>query len=149
MKDRLQQRRVKEIIQEVAKIEVPVPEVRLAEVPVATPSSAKEKKKVDSETKAASFEPSSARKSDRKKKEPSPEPEEEEELTVGTRSSKEDAELEEEPSTPPPEPKARMGMHSIDKKKLPLIYKSLAVPKQPTKMPQKGEVPTRSQEGSK
>ena len=68
LRDRLQQHRIKEIIQEVAKIEVPVPEVRPAEVPITIPSSAKEKKKVDSETKVASSEPSSPKKSNRKKK---------------------------------------------------------------------------------
>ena len=140
MKDRFQQRRIQEIIQEVAKIEVLVPEVRPTEVPAAKPSSSKGKKKVDSETKVVSFEASSARKSDKKKKkEPSLEPEEEEELTTGTWSSKGDAESEEEPSTPPPKPKARMGTRSTDKKKPLPVYKSSVAPKQPTEMPQKGE----------
>ena len=105
---------------------VPPPEVLPMELPAATPT-AKEKKKVDLETKATSSESSSAKRSDRKKKkEPSPEPEEEEELTTGIWSSEGDDEGE-EPAIPPPNNRRKMDTRSMDKKKP--KFKTLVAPK--------------------
>ena len=109
------------------------------EVLAATPSSVDGKK---AGKDSASSEPSSQRQDSKKKKkkEPTLEEELEEESTAeDTGSSKEDAESKEEPSTPPPEPKAKIRIHSIDKKKPPPVYKSSVAPKRPTKTPQKGE----------
>ena len=132
---------------EAVKIEVPVPKVRPAELPITkpaivlttTPIAKAKKTKKDSDTKTISFEPSSQRKSERKKKkEPTPKSEDEEESTEETRSSRGDE--EEEPITSPPEKKTRMGIHSTDQKKKPeSSFKTPGFQKQPSKTPKKGE----------
>ena len=106
LKTRLQQRSVKEVIAEVAKIEVPPTKFPVA-TPATTPIVVKTKKaKKDLETRTTSSESSSERKSTKKKKkEPTPELESEEESTAkDTGHSGGDPESEEEakPMTPPP-----------------------------------------------
>ena len=110
---------------------VPPPEVPPAELPTATPT-VKGTKKVDSETKAASSEPSLARRSDgKKKKEPSPKPEEDEESTAGTGSF--ERVDEEERVTPPPYKRCKMDTRSTSKKKPGPEFKTLVASKRPKK----------------
>ena len=109
-------------------------------VPAASPLAKRKKIETEPESRAASSEPSSRKyDSKTKAKEPALEEEEEEDPTTeDTWSSEGDVESEEEPSTPPPEPAARMGLCSIDKKKLLPIYKSPITPKCSLKIPRKG-----------
>ena len=119
-----------------AKIQVPVPEVSPAIVS-ATTTFTKEKRKVESETKVGSSEPSSARKSEKKKKrDPSTESEEEEESTAAIRSSEGDD--EKEPSTSPSDKACKMDTRSMGKKKPPPTYKSSVAPKRSSRTPAKG-----------
>ena len=147
LKDPLQQRKVDEAVATTARIEVPILEVQLAQMPApfvapVTSLSAKGKKtKMEPMFKAASSEPSS-QKPDNKKKEKKPmleEEEEEESMAKDTGSSKESADSEEEPSIPPPEPTTKMGLRLTNKKKPPSIYKSPVPPKRSSKTPGKGK----------
>ena len=86
-----------------------------------------------------SSEPSSQRRSSWKKtKEPSPKSEDEEEsFEEEEESSSREPELEEEvePMTPPLEKRKGIEMWSSDRKKPALAFKTLVLPKRPTKMP--------------
>ena len=133
----LQQRLIKDVIIEVAKIEVPS-----AAILAATPIVKVKKIEKDTETKTTSSKPSSQRKSARKKtKEPSLEFKVEEESKEGTESSGGNAESEEEdePATPPLEKKKRMDTRALDKKKLASTFKTSIAPKWPMKSPRKGK----------
>ena len=132
LRTHLQQRSVKKVIAEVAKIEVPpveFPATTLAANPITVKTKKIEK---DSGTKTTSSEPSSQRRSARKKtKEPFPEQDEDEESSEEEiRSSGEEPELEEaEPTTPPPEKKKEIETQSFDRKKPASAFKILIAPK--------------------
>ena len=122
----LQQCPIKEVIAEVAKIEVP-----LVVTPAATPAIGKTKKtKKDLDTKMPSSKPSLFRRSVKKKmKEPSPESEEEEESTEETGSSRGDVESREEdkPATPLPKKKKRMDTRASTRRSLPQPSRPLSL----------------------
>ena len=112
-----QQRSVKEVIAEIAKIKVPLVEFPTATL-AATPIVVKNKKiKKNSDTKTTSSEPSSQKRSTKKKtKEPSLEPKEDEESSQEeTGSSREEPELEEvEPVIPLLEKRKGIETQSFD-----------------------------------
>ena len=139
LKTPLHQRPIKEVIAEVAKIEILPAATRAATL--ATVKTKKTEK--DLETKTISSELSLHRKSAKKKtKEPSPESKEEEESTAEeTGSSGEEQESEEEakPMTLPAEKRRRMETQASDKKKPAFMFRTPVPLKQPVKTPRKGE----------
>ena len=135
LKTLLPQRSIKELIAEVAKIEIPA-------------ALAPTKMKTKSETpKTTSFEPSLQRMSTKKtKKEPTLELSKEEEEaksleeeTVDSSGREPESENEAEPATPLPEKKKKMETRASDRKKTAFAFKTSVPKKRPTKTPKKGE----------
>ena len=129
----LLQHPIKELIAEVAKIEIPV---------APTPAKTKRESKTP---KTTSLEPSSQRMSIRKtKKESTPELSEEEEEaesseeeTMNSSSGEPESEDEAEPATTLPEKKKKMETRASDWKKLASTFKTPVPQKRPTKTPKK------------
>ena len=133
LKTLLLQRPMKELVVEIAKIEVLVA-LALAKTKMT---------KRELETpKTTSSEPSLQRSTRKKTKEPSPELEEEEtESLEEVESSGQEPESEEEakPTTPPPEKKKKTKTWASEQKKPASAFKTLVSQKRPIKTPKKGE----------
>ena len=135
LKTPLPQQPMKELVAEVAKIEI-----------LAAPASTKAKKELET-PKTTSSEPSLWRMSTKKtKKEPTRElskkeedAESSEEETVDSSSKELELEEEAELATPPLEKKKKMETRASDWKKPASAFKTLASQKRPVKIPKKGE----------